>query len=93
MTLFEEDKYFDHKFPEPQYLGAKYKLLGWIKKFIPTDIHTAFDAFGGSQSVAFMFKQMGLTTITNDFLNCNNQIGKSLIENRKEIITESMELY
>src|SRR5574344_1302383 len=89
MTLFEEDKFFDYKFPEPQYLGAKYKLLGWIKKYIPTDVRTAFDAFGGSQSVAFMFKQMGLTTYTNDFLNCNNQIGKSLIENKKEILTEA----
>ena len=89
MTLFEEDKFFDYKFPEPQYLGAKYKLLGWIKKYIPTDVRTAFDAFGGSQSVAFMFKQMGLTTITNDFLNCNNQIGKSLIENSKETLTEN----
>lgn len=89
MTLFEEDKYFDYQFPEPQYLGAKYKLLGWIKQFIPKDIHLAFDAFGGSQSVAFMFKQMGLTTYTNDFLNCNNQIGKSLIENKKEILTEA----
>jgi adenine-specific DNA-methyltransferase len=84
MTLFEEYKYFDYIFPEPQYLGAKYKLLGWIKQFIPDDIKTAFDAFGGSQSVAFLFKQMGFTTITNDFLNCNNQIGKSLIENSKE---------
>lgn len=87
MTLFDEDKYFEYKFPEPQYLGAKYKLLGWIKQFIPKDVETAFDAFGGSQSVAYMFKQMGLATVTNDFLNCNNQIGKALIENPSEKLT------
>lgn len=82
MTLFEEDRYFDYVFPEPQYLGAKYRLLGWIKQFIPCKAHTALDAFAGSQSVAFLFKQMGLCTYTNDFLNFNNQIGKALIENK-----------
>ena len=30
--LFEEYAYFNHKFPEPQYLGAKHTHLSWIKK-------------------------------------------------------------
>jgi adenine-specific DNA methylase len=85
--LFTEYEYFDYKFPEPQYLGAKYTHLSWLNEFIPKDIDTAFDAFSGSHSVAFLFKQLGLTTITNDFLNFNNQIGLALIENRKEILT------
>lgn len=80
--LFEEYKYFDYKFPEPQYLGAKFTHLGWINKFIPNGVKTAFDAFSGSQSVSYLFKQLGFQTITNDFLNFNNQIGKSLIENK-----------
>lgn len=86
--LFKEYRYFNYKFPEPQYLGAKYTHLGWIKKFIPENINIALDAFAGSQSVAFLFKQMGFKTITNDFLNFNNQIGLALIENGNEKITK-----
>ena len=87
--LFEEYKYFDHQFPEPQYLGAKYTHLAWIKNFIPKNVKTAIDAFAGSQSVAFLFKQLGYKTITNDFLNFNNQIGVALIENRDAKLTDN----
>jgi adenine-specific DNA methylase len=80
--LFEEYTNFNYQFPEPQYLGAKHTHLAWIKKYIPSDVTTAIDAFAGSQSVAFLFKQMGFNTITNDFLNFNNQIGLALIENK-----------
>jgi adenine-specific DNA-methyltransferase len=80
--LFEEYTNFDYRFPEPQYLGAKHTHLAWIKKFIPDNVKTAIDAFAGSQSVAFLFKQLGYKTITNDFLNFNNQIGLALIENK-----------
>ncbi|MDR1403678.1 MAG: DNA adenine methylase [Tannerellaceae bacterium] len=82
--LFEEYKYFNFQFPEPQYLGAKHTHLSWINQFIPPNINTALDAFAGSQSVGFLFKQLGLRTITNDFLNFNNQIGKALIENKSQ---------
>ncbi len=82
--LFDEYKYFIYKFPEPQYLGAKYGHLSWISRFIPKNINITLDAFAGSQSVGFLFKQLGCKTITNDFLNFNNQIGKALIENKSE---------
>lgn len=91
--LFEEYKYFNYNFPEPQYLGAKHTHLAWIKEFIPENVNVALDAFAGSQSVAFLFKQMGLQTITNDFLNFNNQIGLALIENGNEKLThEDLEI-
>jgi len=82
--LFDEYKYFDYQFPEPQYLGAKHSHLSWIRQFIPKNINTALDAFAGSQSVSFLFKQLGYITITNDFLNFNHQIGKALIENKSQ---------
>lgn len=81
-SLFDEYKYFIYKFPEPQYLGAKYTHLPWISKYIPDGVSTALDAFAGSQSVSYFFKQLGVKTISNDFLNFNNQIGKALIENK-----------
>lgn len=79
--LFEDTKYLDYKFPEPQYLGAKHIHRGWIAQFIPEDVGTVLDAFSGSQSIAYMFKQLGKKVITNDFLSFNNSIGKALIEN------------
>lgn len=82
-SLFDEYTFFDYKFPEPQYLGAKYNLLPWINKFVPSGISTALDAFSGSQSVGFLFKQLGFKVISNDFLSFNNQIGKALIENKQ----------
>ena len=79
--LIEDTKYLDYKFPEPQYLGAKHIHRGWIAQFIPEDVSTVLDAFSGSQSIAYMFKQLGKKVITNDFLSFNNSIGKALIEN------------
>lgn len=80
-TLFPGD-FFSYKFPLPQYLGAKYKHLQWIKCYIPDNIHSVADAFAGSQSVAFFFKQLGFEVYTNDFMNYSNQIGKALVENK-----------
>ena len=79
--LFDDGKYMDYKFPEPQYLGAKYVHRGWIARFIHDDAVTILDAFSGSQSIAYLFKQLGRQVITNDFLNFNNLIGKALVEN------------
>ena len=65
-------------------MGAKVNFLPWIAKFLPDNVNTALDAFAGSQSVGYYFKQLGYQTITNDFLNFNNQIGIALIENTNE---------
>lgn len=87
--LFEDTKYLDYKFPEPQYLGAKYIHKGWIAQFIPENTNIVLDAFSGSQSIAYMFKQLGKKVITNDFLNFNNLIGKALIENSSNKLDSS----
>lgn len=87
--LFEDTKYLDYKFPEPQYLGAKHIHRGWIAQFIPEDVSTVLDAFSGSQSIAYMFKQLGKKVITNDFLSFNNFIGKALIENTDNKLNSS----
>ncbi len=84
--LFKNYQYFAYEFPEPQYLGAKYTLLKWLIKYIPKNIHTTIDAFAGSQSVAYLFKQLGFQVFTNDFLQFNHQIGKSLIENKNQFL-------
>lgn len=43
-VLFEEYKYFNYKFPEPQYLGAKINFIPWIAQFLPNNVNTALDA-------------------------------------------------
>ena len=89
MLLFEELKFCDYKFPEPQYLGAKYLFRHWIEQFIDRErVHTVLDAFGGSQSISFFFKQNGFQTLTNDFLSFNHQIGLALVENKSEKLTQ-----
>lgn len=80
--LFTDD-FLRYKFPEPQYLGAKFILLDWISKFIPADCRVVLDAFAGTQSVSFRMKQLGFKVLTNDFLQFNHQIGIALVENRK----------
>lgn len=87
--LFDETRYLDYKFPEPQYLGAKFIHRGWIAQFIPEYVNVVLDAFAGSQSIAYMFKQLGKKVITNDFLNFNNLIGKALIENPGYILDKN----
>jgi len=82
-SLFSDD-YFGYKFPEPQYLGAKYVHRSWIAENIPQNAEIVLDAFGGSQSVAYTMKQMGKTTLTNDFLSFDSKIGKALVENNSE---------
>ncbi len=86
--LFEETKYMDYKFPEPQYLGAKYIHRGWIGQFVPEEANVVLDAFSGSQSIAYMFKQLGKKTLTNDFLCFDYNIGKALVENKNSKLDE-----
>lgn len=83
------DYFFDYKFPQPQYLGAKYKHLSCIGQFIPDNIDFVADAFAGSQSVSFYMKQLGYQVYTNDFMNYSNQIGKSLLENNSQKLSHS----
>lgn len=87
-SLFDEGRYLDIKFPLPQYLGSKYIHKDWIARWIPEEVEVVLDAFGGSQSIAFLCKQLGKNVITNDFLTFNSKIGKALIENKTEILTE-----
>lgn len=87
--LFEETKYLDYKFPTPQYLGAKHIHRNWIAQFIPENTTNVLDAFSGSQSIAYLFKQLGKRVITNDFLNFNNITGKALIENTNNKLEKS----
>jgi adenine-specific DNA methylase len=77
------------KFPTTRYQGSKQKYADWIWhciRYIPFE--TALDAFGGTGCIAHLLKQEGKTVTYNDILKFNSIIGKALIENDKEIITQ-----
>lgn len=77
------------QFPQPQYLGAKYKHLHFIAESLPNNISNVADAFAGSQSVSYFFKQNGFRVYTNDFLTFSHKIGEALIENINTQITDN----
>lgn len=86
--LFKEFEYLEYKFPQPQYLGAKFRFRTWISSFLPKNIKTVVDPFGGSQSIAYYLKQLGYTVWTNDLMAYSNAIGKALVENGNETLDD-----
>lgn len=90
MLLFDLSE-FDvlAKFPTTRYQGSKQKYVNWIWHCIQhIPFETALDAFGGTGCVAHLLKQEGKTVAYNDILKFNSIIGKALIENNGEKITE-----
>ena len=70
-------------FPSTRYQGSKYKLIKWINYHTQgLDAQTVLDAFGGTGSIGYMFKQRGKRVIYNDSLKFNHFIGLALIENQ-----------
>ena len=43
-----DNNYLGYKFPEPQYLGAKFIHRGWIAKFIPESVRCFWGISVGS---------------------------------------------
>jgi adenine-specific DNA-methyltransferase len=70
------------KFPSTRYQGSKTKLVDWIWCQIKElKFDTCLDAFGGTGTVAYRFKQEGKQVTYNDVLRFNYYIGVALIEN------------
>lgn len=86
-----ENIHKETKFPTTRYQGSKYKLIKWIRSTLDeNNLHyqTVLDGFGGSASVAYMFKKMGKSVVYNDILKFNSLIGKALIENSDTVISK-----
>ncbi len=75
--------------PSTRYQGSKLKLLSWIWDHVgDCPFHTALDAFGGTGSVAYLFKSHGKQVTYNDYLRFNHTIGQALIENPGQRLEE-----
>jgi len=76
------------KFPRTRYQGSKLKLLPWIWEHVrDLEFSTCLDAFGGTGSVAYLFKSQGKAVTYNDILRSNWLVGKALIENAHTTLT------
>ncbi len=77
------------KFPSTRYQGSKIKLVDWIwDQIADIEFTTCLDAFGGTGSVAYKFKQQGKQVTYNDVLRFNYYFGQALIENSQERLSQ-----
>jgi DNA adenine methylase len=77
-------------FPGTKYMGSKYKMLPFIWRRVEhLDFESVLDAFTGSTSVSYMFKENGKRVIANDFLHFSYHTAKALIENAEIKLDEN----
>ncbi len=75
--------------PSTRYVGSKQKIVDWIwENLRDLKFESLLDLFGGSGVVGYVAKINGKEVIYNDYLKFNHQIGKAIIENNNEILTE-----
>lgn len=78
------------RFPGTRYMGSKNKIIGDIWKILSKlNFDSVFDAFAGSNVVAYFLKCQGKKVMTNDFLTFSYLTSKAVIENFTENITSS----
>ena len=63
------------------YIGSKQKLIDWIWAQTPENAKSVLDAFSGSSVVGYMYKQKGLSVISNDRLRYSYHAAKAIVEN------------
>ena len=77
-------------FPQTRYQGSKRKLAGVIWHHVRDISFTSvLDAFGGTGSISYAFKQAGKHVLYNDVLEFNHQVGLALIENDSVRLSEN----
>jgi DNA adenine methylase len=70
------------KYPSTRYMGSKKSLLKQISNATaPFQFESVLDLFSGSGVVSYMFKTMGKTVITNDYMTMNSTLATALISN------------
>lgn len=92
MPLFPHDilKPLNYPFPSTRYQGSKRKLVEWIWQNVQhLDFTTVLDVFGGTGVVSHLFKNAGKRVTYNDNLSFNCEIGRALIENSTETLSDS----
>ena len=69
-------------------MGSKYKLLDWIEKELKSyKFDSVLDGFSGSGAVSYLFKTMGKTVYSNDFLYMSYTLARATSENSSVILS------
>ena len=77
-----EGKKNEIRFLSTRYQGSKAKIVKWIWECVKhLEFDSCLDAFGGTGSVAYLFKLHNKRVDYNDNLKFNHTIGKAIIEN------------
>jgi len=70
------------KFPPTRFMGSKNKLLPQIWAAVSQfQFHSVLDLFSGSGAVSYMFKAMGKSVTSNDYMAMATTFSKAMIEN------------
>jgi len=79
----------DPEFPSTRFQGSKLKIADWIWESLEgLPFESVLDAFGGTGSIAYMFKKKNKQVTYNDILKFNWHIGRALIENEEMKLSE-----
>lgn len=80
------------KLPVTRYYGSKRKIINKIWEYIEQEnlqFNSVLDIFGGTGTFSYKAKVEGKQVYYNDIFKFNSIIGKALIENNKNKISES----
>lgn len=77
------------KYPATRYMGSKQSLLKQIANATaPFEFESVLDLFAGSGVVSYMFKTLGKTVISNDYMTMNSTLSTALLSNSKVTLSQ-----
>ncbi|WP_304427211.1 DNA adenine methylase [uncultured Adlercreutzia sp.] len=69
-------------FPNTRFMGSKYKLIPSIYQVVnQLQFSTVLDLFSGTAVVSYLFKSMGKSVVSNDYMAMAYTFARALIEN------------
>jgi DNA adenine methylase len=78
-----------HSFPQGRYMGSKAALRDFIWDSVSgLEFHTVLDAFSGTGTIAYLFKQKGKQVYANDFLAASYHAANAAVENGSQVLTQ-----
>jgi len=74
-------------YPPTRFMGSKSKLLSEIWSIASQfEFDTAVDLFSGSGIVGYMFKALGKSVVSNDYMFMSSTFAKAMIENNRILL-------
>jgi len=79
-----------NSYPSTRYMGSKEKLLPYIQNVAENfSFETAADLFSGSGVVSYLFKSMGKSVFSNDYMHMSSTFAKAMIANSDSTLSNS----